>query len=101
MLPMHSNACRGCGNPCLSAMSPQLSLLRRLLSPMLACDITGSHNAVPATTRRVPHISLVFCEMWDTTVFDLECLLRTGSLRDRAGYPTSREKRARCGAPVE
>jgi hypothetical protein len=27
-------------------------------------------NFVPATKSRVPHISLVFCEMWDTTALD-------------------------------
>ena len=30
---------------------------------------------------RVPHISLVFCEMWDTTKLDLSCPLAVESLR--------------------
>src|ERR1700721_2812008 len=42
MLPMHSNACRSDGNPCLSAMSLQQSLPPELLSAIPACDITGS-----------------------------------------------------------
>ena len=40
----------------------------------------------------VCHISLVFREMWDATD------LRLG--RTQQWYPTSREKPARCGAPV-
>jgi hypothetical protein len=31
----------------------------------------------------VPHISLVFCEMWDTTVFDLRALEPIGHVRFR------------------
>jgi hypothetical protein len=27
-------------------------------------------GSIPATKRRVPHISLVFREMWDTTAVD-------------------------------
>jgi hypothetical protein len=29
-------------------------------------------GSLPATSRRVPHISLVFREMWDTTVLSLK-----------------------------
>jgi len=53
---------------------------------------------LPSAKRGVPHISLVFREMWDTTnlnlFFDLQKEAR-GALR----HPTSREKRARYGAP--
>src|ERR1700761_1971365 len=39
---MHSDVCRRYGNPCLSTMSLQRSLLHKWLSAIPACDITGS-----------------------------------------------------------
>src|SRR5580698_1184495 len=53
---------------------------------------------VPSKNRGVPHISLVFREMWETTNLNLFPDLQKeagGMLR----YPISREKRARYGAP--
>jgi hypothetical protein len=48
--------------------------------------------------KRVPHISLVSREMWDAEILDLKCSLGIKRLRLAQQYPTSREKRARCGA---
>jgi hypothetical protein len=50
----------------------------------------------------VPHISLVFREMWDATALSLPPLSFNRPFRAEGRgqwYPTSREKRARCGAP--
>ena len=38
---------------------------------MLAYGDLVGFGSVPVTEPRVPHISLVFREMWDTTVLDL------------------------------
>ena len=47
----------------------------------------------------MPHISLVFREMWDTTGLSLQLLGCVETLNEDWLYPTSREKRARYGAP--
>jgi hypothetical protein len=52
----------------------------------------------PSKNRGVPHISLVFREMWDTTNLNLFSDLQKEA-RGALWYPTSREKRARYGAP--
>jgi hypothetical protein len=44
-------------------------------------------------------ISLVFREMWDAKNLDLKCSLGMERLKLAQRYPTSREKRARCGGP--
>jgi hypothetical protein len=49
----------------------------------------------------VPHISVVFCEIWDTAALEPSLSMTNQKL----GYapqwnPTSRKTRARCGAPV-
>jgi hypothetical protein len=42
----------------------------------------------PAAADRVPHISLVFREMWDTTALDVQ-LYRLSLVRSVPGFPTS------------
>jgi hypothetical protein len=37
-----------------------------------ASRVRNDQPPVPATKARVPHISLVFREMWDTTVLDAQ-----------------------------
>jgi hypothetical protein len=54
----------------------------------------------PIHERRVPHISLVFGEMWDSTALTPKLFNPIDSLRVTSFTPTSREKRARCGAPT-
>ena len=49
---------------------------------------TGLFVFIPATNRRVPHISLVFREMWDTTNLDLlSPVKRKNSMVKRCGIP--------------
>jgi hypothetical protein len=48
---------------------------------------------------RVPHISLVFREMWDTTAFDLRILEPSGPSEGIDGSPTF--AKAYSGFPVE
>jgi hypothetical protein len=54
---------------------------------------------VPANKSWVPHISLVSREMWDATNLNVHAYRRTKFEGLVLWYPTSREKRARCGAP--
>jgi hypothetical protein len=48
----------------------------------------------------VPHISLVFGEMWDSTALTLKLFIPNQQLRSTSVSPTSRQKRARYGAPM-
>src|ERR1700678_3562377 len=53
--------------------------------------ITALHfpNFGFATKPRVPHISLVFCEMWDTTALDPRILEPSPHHRESTGAPRS------------
>jgi hypothetical protein len=74
-----------------------------LLADGLKClrenrPVEESHGA---TNQRVPHISLVFCEMWDATDPRLAVPGEPKDVDRQPWYPTSREKRARYGAPFD
>jgi hypothetical protein len=85
------------------------------LKPRMAVAFYGTAEAVPfletwlfhcKMNGRVPHISLVFREMWDTADLGSPLLIEMPSPRRESKissrvlwYPTSREKRARYGAP--
>ena len=53
----------------------------------------------PDDNCRVPHISLVFREMWDTAAPPSSFITANDGSGKDPWYPTSREKRARYGAP--
>jgi hypothetical protein len=52
-------------------MDAQQSLLTLPFSSRASWKING-RLPVPVTQARVPHISLVFREMWDTTILDVQ-----------------------------
>src|ERR1700730_7654700 len=49
--------------------------------------VTADRPSVAATRDRVPHISLVFREMWDTTVLDAQLCRLSSRLPRRAVGP--------------
>jgi hypothetical protein len=57
-------------------------ILRKRLARTVACGMNTLSGSIPAN-RRVPHISLAFREMWDTTGLPLKPLkvsqIRTGA----------------------
>jgi hypothetical protein len=53
------------------------------------------------SVQEIRGISLVFCEMWDTTALYLRLFHCTGNEYQGSWYPTSRKKRARYGAPMD
>src|SRR5580698_3680730 len=54
--------------------------------------ITAFPNFGPATNPRVPHISLVFREMWDTTALDPRILEPSQHHRESTGAPRSPQR---------
>src|SRR5580698_6237009 len=66
-------------------------------APCVGCNV--AHRVfLPSANRGVPHISLVFRETWDATNLNLSSDIQKEA-RGALWYPTSREKRARYGAP--
>jgi hypothetical protein len=59
--------------------------------------VEKSHGA---TDHRVPHISLVFCEMWDATAADLHSLALQGPPIEVRGIPHLAKNERDVGHPM-
>jgi hypothetical protein len=85
--------------PTMAACAAFRKVIHRRCRP--AADETGFvWESLRAKDQWVPHISLVFREMWDTTSLHRPVFPPHWQRTLRFAFPTSREKRARYGAPI-